>query len=96
MSGQWTQPDIRDEIIDSIVLWSKKAEIKALYLADWIGITSNKYYHCKGRYMGKSMSTMELSLVIIGLKCGKGKPSWILAKKPLGRVSTLSYMVVPT
>ena len=50
MSGQWTEPDIRDEIIDFIVLWSKKAEIKALRLADWIGITSSKYYHWKGRY----------------------------------------------
>ena len=50
MNGQWTEPDIRDEIIDFIALWSKKAEIKALYLADWIGITSSKYYHWKGCY----------------------------------------------
>ncbi len=50
MNGQCTEPDIRDEIIDFIALWSKKAEIKALYLADWIGITSSKYYHWKGCY----------------------------------------------
>ena len=50
MSGQWTQPDIRDEIIDFIALWSKKTEIKALRLVDWIGITSSKYYHWKTRY----------------------------------------------
>ena len=50
MNGQWTEPDIRDEIIDFITLWSKEAEIKALYLADWIRITSSKYYHWKGRY----------------------------------------------
>ena len=50
LNGQWTEPDIRDEIIDFIALWSKKAEIKALYLADWIGITSSKYYLWKGRY----------------------------------------------
>ena len=40
MNGQGTQPDISDGIIDFIVLWSKKAEIKALRLVDWIGITS--------------------------------------------------------
>ena len=50
MNGQWTQPDIRDGIIDFIVLWSKKAEIKALRLVDWIGLTSSKYYHWKTRY----------------------------------------------
>ena len=50
MNGQWTEPDIRDEIIDFIALWSKKAEIKALPLANWIGITSSKYYHWKARY----------------------------------------------
>ena len=35
MNGQGTQPDISDGIIDFIVLWSKKAEIKALRLVDW-------------------------------------------------------------
>ena len=50
MSGQWTESDIRDDIIDFIVLWSKKAEIKALRLVDWIGITLSKYHHWKGRY----------------------------------------------
>ena len=50
MNGQWTEPDIRDEIIDFIALWSKKAEIKALFSVDWIGITSSKYYHWKRRY----------------------------------------------
>ena len=33
-----------------IALWPKMAEIKALYLADWIGKTSSKYYHWKGCY----------------------------------------------
>ena len=32
--GQWTDPDMRDKLIDFIELWSKKAEIKAHYLAD--------------------------------------------------------------
>ena len=50
MNGQGTQPDISDGIIDFIVLWSKKAEIKALRLVDWNGITSSKYYHWKSRY----------------------------------------------
>ena len=50
LNGQSTEPDIRNEIFDFIALWSKMAEIKALYLADWIGITSNKYYHWKERY----------------------------------------------
>ena len=50
MNGQWTQPDIRVDIIYFIVLWSKKTEIKALRLVDWIGLTSSKYYYWKTRY----------------------------------------------
>ena len=37
LNGLWTEPDIRDGIIDFIVLWFKKAEIKALRLVDWNG-----------------------------------------------------------
>ena len=77
MNGQWTEPDIRDDIIDLITLLSKKAEIKALRLADWIGITSSKYYHWETRYRKVNEHNGGVPLAIIGLKSGKRQPLWI-------------------
>jgi transposase len=43
--GQWIQPDLRDNVVEFIGLWSKKANIKVPCFVDWLGITSSKYYH---------------------------------------------------
>ena len=50
MNGSWTQPDIRDEVIDYVRTWSDKTELHANTLVGWIGIPRSKYYHWKERY----------------------------------------------
>ena len=50
LRGQLSEPNKRDEIFNFVALQSKNAEIKALIMADWIGITSSDHYHWKIRY----------------------------------------------
>lgn len=46
----WAEPDVRDEVIDYIRVWSDKTEIKAAIMVNWIGITRSKYYDWQQRY----------------------------------------------
>ena len=50
MNGSWTQPDIRDEVIDYVRTWADKTELHANTLVSWIGIDRSKYYQWKDRY----------------------------------------------
>ena len=50
MNGCWTQPDIRDEVIDYVRTWADKTELHANTLVGWIGIDRSKYYQWKDRY----------------------------------------------
>lgn len=50
MNGSWTQPDIRDEVIDYVRNWANKTELNANMLVGWIGIPRSKYYQWKDRY----------------------------------------------
>jgi transposase InsO family protein len=46
----WAEPDVRDEVIDYVRVWSGKTEIKATTMVSWIGISRSKYYHWQQRY----------------------------------------------
>jgi transposase InsO family protein len=50
LNGSWTQPDIRDEVIDYVRNWANKTELNANMLVGWIGIPRSKYYQWKDRY----------------------------------------------
>ena len=50
MNGVWTQPDIRDEVIDYVRYWSDRTQLPANRLVRWIGIGRSKYYHWRNRY----------------------------------------------
>jgi putative transposase len=50
LNGSWTQPDIRDEVIDYVRTWADKTELHANTLVGWIGIDRSKYYQWKDRY----------------------------------------------
>ena len=50
MNGSWTQPDVRDEVIDYVRTWSDKTELHAKTLVAWIGIDRSKYYQWQLRY----------------------------------------------
>lgn len=50
MKDSWTQPDIRDEVVDYIRYWSDKTQIKAITMVGWIGITRSKFYNWQCRY----------------------------------------------
>ncbi|MCP4566336.1 MAG: transposase, partial [FCB group bacterium] len=48
--GQWTKPDVRDEVIDYVGYWSKRASLPAARLVGWVGIGRGKYYEWRRRY----------------------------------------------
>jgi transposase InsO family protein len=50
LNGSWTQPDVRDEVIDYVRTWADKTELHAKTLAAWIGIDRSKYYQWQQRY----------------------------------------------
>jgi transposase InsO family protein len=50
LNGSWTQPDVRDEVIDYVRTWADKTELHAKTLVAWIGIPRSKYYQWKDRY----------------------------------------------
>jgi transposase InsO family protein len=50
LNGSWTQPDIRDEVIDYVRTWADKTELHANTLVGWIGIDRSKYYQWQDRY----------------------------------------------
>jgi len=50
LNGSWTQPDLRDEVIDYVRTWADKTELHAKTLVAWIGIPRSKYYQWQDRY----------------------------------------------
>jgi len=50
LKGSWTEPDIRDEVVDYVRYWSDKTEIKAAKMIKWIEIAPSKFYNWKNRY----------------------------------------------
>ena len=50
MNGSWTEPDVRDEVVDYVRYWSDKTSIKATKMIRWIKITRSKYYDWLNRY----------------------------------------------
>ncbi len=50
MNGSWTQPDVRDEVIDYVRTWADKTELHAKTMVGWIGIDRSKYYQWQQRY----------------------------------------------
>jgi putative transposase len=50
LNGSWTEPDVRDELVDYVRYWSDRTQIKADKMVNWIGITHSKYYDWRCRY----------------------------------------------
>jgi len=50
LNGSWTQPDVRDEVVDYVRYWSDRTNIKAAKMIRWIKINRSKYYDWLGRY----------------------------------------------
>ncbi len=50
MTGIWVEPDKRDQIVDFVRRWSKKAEVAAEKFIEWLGIAAGKYYQWRKRY----------------------------------------------
>jgi transposase InsO family protein len=50
LNGSWTQPDVRDEVIDYVRTWTDKTELHAQTLVAWIGIDRSKFYQWQARY----------------------------------------------
>ena len=50
MNGSWTQPDVRDEVVDYVRYWSDRTDIKATRMIRWININRSKYYDWLDRY----------------------------------------------
>lgn len=50
MKGVWTEPDIRDQVIDFVRLWSEKTEILMRRFITWLGVPGSKFYSWRDRY----------------------------------------------
>jgi len=50
LTGSWTEPDVRDEVVDYVRYFSDKTGIKATKMIGWIKITRSKYYDWLARY----------------------------------------------
>lgn len=50
MTGTWTPPDVRDQIVDFVRYWSDKTEISTARFIQWLSITPSKFYGWRRRY----------------------------------------------
>jgi putative transposase len=50
LNSCWTQPDVRDEVVDYVRYWSDRTELRRTILVSWIGVGRSKYYDWRRRY----------------------------------------------
>ena len=50
MKNAWTEPDVRDEVVDFVSALKAKTEIGQQRLVGWLGIARSKFYAWKRRY----------------------------------------------
>ena len=50
MKDAWTEPDVRDEVVDFVTALKTKTEIGQQRLVGWLGIARSKFYAWKQRY----------------------------------------------
>jgi putative transposase len=50
MRDTWTEPDVRDQVIDFVRLWSAKTEIMTSRFIAWLGVPKSKFYSWRDRY----------------------------------------------
>jgi len=50
LNGKWVQPDTRDELVDFVRYWSRRAQIAISVLLAWIGLSRSKFYAWRKRY----------------------------------------------
>jgi len=50
LRGSWVKPEIRDQVVDFVRYWSKRAEINVEQMVVWLGIGKSKYQQWQKRY----------------------------------------------
>lgn len=50
MTGRWVPHDTRDQIVDYVNYWTRRAEIPAKRIVGWLGVGGSKFYDWKRRY----------------------------------------------
>jgi putative transposase len=50
LKDAWAEPDMRDELVDSVCRWSERTGIGIRRLVRWIGISRSKFYQWKERH----------------------------------------------
>lgn len=50
MRDEWTQPDIRDEVVDFVRTLKNKTQIGQRQIVGWLGVNRSKFYEWKRRY----------------------------------------------
>jgi len=50
LTGTWTPPDVRDQIVDFVRRWSDKTEISTAGFIRWLSIAPSKFYCWRRRY----------------------------------------------
>jgi len=50
LNGRWASPNIRDQVVDLVVYWSKRLELPTILFILWLGISRSKFYQWRSRY----------------------------------------------
>jgi len=50
LKAGWVPHDIRDQVVDFMNRWSKRAELGLTRMVGWLGVSSSTFYHWRGRY----------------------------------------------
>jgi transposase InsO family protein len=50
LNGRWVPHDTRDQVVDYINRWTKRAELPARRLLGWLGLGTSKFHQWRNRY----------------------------------------------
>jgi putative transposase len=50
LRDSWTEPDIRDKVIDFVRVWTEKTKIMIKRFIAWLGVSRSKFYSWRDRY----------------------------------------------
>ncbi len=50
MKDRWTEPDLRDEVVDFVNKWSEKSSVPVASMVSRLGLPRGKFYDWRERY----------------------------------------------
>lgn len=90
----WTEPDVRDEVVDFVRSLHSRTDIAQGRLVRWLGIARSKFYEWKERYGRLQRAQRTGSPRISGCWTGSGTPSSAISSNTRTRLPALAYMMM--